>query len=488
MNAEGKSNRYLFYLTLGALGVVFGDIGTSPLYAFRECFYGSHPVAPTADHVLGVLSLIIWSLILVVSIKYLIFVLRADNKGEGGELALTALVVPVRDSVPRGINRYLIFLGLVGASLLYGDGIITPAISVLSAVEGLSVATTFFDPYVVPITVFILTLLFLVQRTGTGPLGTIFGPVVLLWFFALAALGINSVSQTPEVFQAVNPLLGFKFLREYGFHSLPTLGSVVLVITGTEALYADMGHFGRRPIRLGWSYIVFPGLALNYLGQGALLLRAPTELNLQNPFYNLAPAWALYPLVGLATAATVIASQALISGAFSLTRQAVQLGYLPRMVITHTSSSEIGQIYVPKVNWLLWIFTVLLVLAAKSSSNLAGMYGIAVSTTMVITTFLFSFYAVRIAGWNKSKVILFVIIFLGTDLVFFAATTTKLFHGGWFPLLVAAAVFTLMSTWFRGRMMLSEHLRLKTTPLEDFLSLIRTDESIRVPGIAFFIT
>lgn len=377
--------RYLSSLTLAALGIVYGDIGTSPLYALRECFYGPHALLVTRENVMGILSLICSALLLVISIKYVLYVMRADNKGEGGILALTSLVIP-RATLTTKSRVFLFMIGLFGAALFYGDGMITPAISVLSAVEGLEVATPLFSAYVIPITIGILCLLFSTQKRGTGKIGAVFGPIILLWFFVLSALGISGILEDPSILAALNPMWGLKFLYTHQWKGFLTLGAVFLVVTGGEALYADMGHFGRRPIYLGWFWVVLPALLLNYLGQGAHLLVSPESA--QNPFYHLAPSWALYPLVVLSTLATVIASQALISGAFSITRQAVQLGYLPRFTILHTSKEEIGQIYVPAVNWLLFCSTVWLVLFFQTSSNLAAAYGIAVTTTMLITTFL----------------------------------------------------------------------------------------------------
>jgi KUP system potassium uptake protein len=377
--------RYLAVLTLGALGVVYGDIGTSPLYALRECFHGPHAVAVTSENILGVLSLIFWSLTLIISIKYLLFVMRADNDGEGGILALLALVSQ-QPSRQRRSRATLIALGLFGAALLYGDGMITPAISVLGAVEGLTVATHVFEPYIVPITVVILVGLFLIQSRGTNRVGAMFGPVMIVWFVTIALMGVPWIVSNPSVLTAFNPLLGLQFLIRNGWYGFVVLGSVFLVVTGGEALYADMGHFGRRPIRLAWFTLVFPALLLNYLGQGAMLLARPESAS--SPFYRMAPEWAVYPLVALATMAAVIASQALISGVFSLTRQAVQLGYCPRLEIEHTSVSERGQIYIPQINWALMIATVALVIAFGSSSAIAAAYGVAVTSTMVITTML----------------------------------------------------------------------------------------------------
>lgn len=474
--------KYFLGLCLGALGVVYGDIGTSPLYALRECFHGTHTVVPpSTENILGVLSLIFWSLIIVISIKYLVFVMRADNRGEGGILALMSLVRP--DSSPMRKIGWVVILGLFGAALLYGDGIITPAISVLSAIEGLRIATPISQKTVILITTVILIALFLFQRRGTSGVGAVFGPVTLLWFITLAVLGISQIVREPHVLGAINPLHGITFFLENGWRGFLTLGSVFLVVTGGEALYADMGHFGVRPIRLAWFVIVLPALLLNYFGQGALLLHHPEA---QNPFYQMAPTWALYPLVVLATAATVIASQAVISGAFSLTRQAVQLGFSPRMRITHTSAREIGQIYIPGINWALMLATIALVLGFKTSSNLAAAYGVAVTTTMVITTVLLYIAARKLWGWSKWKAGLLMSFFLIIDLAFFLANILKLPQGGWVPLVLAAAIFILMSTWRRGRAILGEKFRELALPDELFVSSLESDPPIRVPGTAIF--
>ncbi|MGA9525261.1 MAG: potassium transporter Kup [Myxococcaceae bacterium] len=471
-------------LALTALGVVFGDIGTSPLYAFRECFHGPHAIALTPGNVLGVLSLIVWSLVLIITVKYIGFVMRADNRGEGGILALMALALQGKHG-PR--RRYLlVIVGLFGAALLYGDGVITPAISVLSAVEGLQVATPVFAPYVIPITIFILVLVFLVQHKGTAIIGRIFGPVTLLWFLTLAALGVYGILHHPSVLWAVNPLHAVRFFSENGLHGAVVLGSVFLVVTGGEALYADMGHFGKRPIRLAWFTLVLPSLLLNYFGQGALLVMRPEAA--ENPFFRMAPVWTLYPLVVLATLATVIASQALISGAFSLTRQAVQLGYSPRFEIIHTSAQEIGQIYIPGVNWALLVGVIALVLGFGSSSRLAAAYGIAVTMTMIITTVLAFFVARYLWNWSLTASLGICSFFLVIDVSFFGANLLKFADGGWFPILVALVVFTLLTTWKRGRQILAERLRTQTFPLDLFLSNIRSNPPMRVPGVAVFMT
>ena len=475
--------RYLLALALGALGVVYGDIGTSPLYALRECFHHSTGIAPTHENVVGILSLIVWSLILVVSIKYLVFVMRADNRGEGGILALLALVAPPRGEI-RGMAKVLALMGVFGAALLYGDGMITPAITVLSAVEGLNVATPFFEPYIIPISIAILVGLFVVQSRGTAAIGRIFGPVMLLWFGCIAVMGLAEAVHYPSVFLAVSPHHALRFMLEHQYKGFLVLGSVFLVVTGGEALYADMGHFGRDPIRLAWFTLALPALLMNYFGQGALILRDPAAV--ENPFYRLAPAWALYPLVALATAAAVIASQALISGAFSLTRQAVQLGYSPRVDVEHTSAREIGQIYIPGVNWVLMIACIALVVGFGSSSNLAAAYGIAVTGTMGITTILFYFVARRRFGWTAVQAGIPAFFFLIIDSAFFLANATKIAHGGWFPLLVGAVVFTAMTTWKTGRRILGQRMVETTLPIDLFLEDVRRNPPVRVPGTAVF--
>jgi len=470
-------------MSLGALGIVYGDIGTSPLYSLRECFHGAHGVPPTHANVLGVLSLVFWALIVVVTLKYHVYVLRMDNRGEGGILALMGLVHK-ESGKQTGFRRLIVPLGLFGAALLYGDGIITPAISVLSAVEGLEVATPAFTKFVVPITIVILIGLFLFQKHGTGRIGSVFGPVMLLWFGTLAVLGISGILRDPSVLAAVNPAHAIHFFARNGFHGFLVLGAVFLVATGGEALYADMGHFGERPIQVDWFGFVGPSLILNYFGQGALLIHNPEATS--NPFYRLAPGWALYPLLVLATAATVIASQAIISGAFSLTRQAIQLGYLPRMRIDHTSAREIGQIYVPGVNWALMFACIALVLGFGSSSRLASAYGVAVTTTMVITTILAYFAARHVLGWNIAAAVAVTAAFLFADLAFFGANMVKVVHGGWFPLAVALAVFTLMATWRRGRQILFDRIQEVGMSDGDFLKSIARHLPPRVSGTAVF--
>jgi KUP system potassium uptake protein len=485
MHSNDSSRPALGALTLAALGVVYGDIGTSPLYAMKECFLpgSSHSVPLTPENVLGVLSLIFWSLALIVSVKYLAFVMRASNKGEGGILALLALAFPDREK-PRPTRAILIGCGVFGAALLYGDGMITPAISVLSAVEGLSVATKVFDPYIVPITVGILVGLFSIQRLGTGRVGAVFGPVMVVWFLTLTVLGVRGIVAQPGVIAAINPLHGLNFLQAAGHQGFVVIGSVFLVVTGGEALFADMGHFGIRPIRLAWFGLVLPALFINYLGQGALLLANPAAA--ENPFYLLAPGWALYPLVALSTAATVIASQALISGAYSLTMHAIQLGYLPRMHIRHTSGDERGQIYMPHVNWALMLACIGLVLGFKTSSSLAAAYGIAVTLTMLVTTMLFYFAARRMWDWSRAKAAAVCSVFFVVELAFFGSNALKIAHGGWFPLVAGAGIFAIMATWKTGRKLVWERIKDATLPRDLFFADIETNPPQRVPGTAIF--
>jgi KUP system potassium uptake protein len=471
-------------LALGALGVVYGDIGTSPLYALRECFAGSHPVAPTAENVIGVLSLVFWAMTFVVTFKYLSVVMRADNRGEGGILALMALVGKYETTVAG--RRALLMVGLFGAALLYGDGVITPAISVLGALEGVSVAAPGFHHLVVPAAVVVLVLLFLFQRRGTATVGAVFGPVMLVWFAVIAVLGVRGIALDPSVLRAVAPWHGIAFFAHNGWHGFLVLGAVVLVITGGEALYADMGHFGKRPIRVAWLGVAMPALFLNYMGQGAILLHDPSAA--RNPFYLLAPSWALYPIIGIATAAAIVASQALISGAFSLTRQAVQLGYSPRVTIRHTSSREIGQIFLPEVNTALAVATIALVLGFESSSRLAAAYGIAVTGTMTITTLLFHRVARDLWRWPAWGTWPLTLLFLAVDLSFLAANAIKVEEGGWFPIVAALAVFAILSTWKRGRDLLASMMRGAGLPLDVFLAEIGRKGPPRVPGTAVFLT
>ncbi|MFL5348453.1 MAG: potassium transporter Kup [Hyalangium sp.] len=476
-------------LALGALGVVYGDIGTSPLYALRECFSGPHGIHPTPDNVMGVLSLIFWALITIVSVKYLLFVMRADNRGEGGILALMALVMhrPRGARAPHPARPVLLTLGLFGAALLYGDGLITPAISVLSAVEGLSVATPVFESFIIPITLVVLLVLFLVQRHGTGGIGIVFGPLMCVWFLTLAVLGVAELVHNPTVLWALSPVYAVRFFMANGGQGFLVLGAVFLVVTGGEALYADMGHFGYKPIRSAWFMLVLPALMLNYLGQGALLLRDAEGA--RNPFYLLAPGWALYPLVVLSTVATVIASQALISGAFSITRQAMQLGYCPRMEVVHTSAEEKGQIYLPGLNFMLLVGVVLLVLGFRTSSALAAAYGIAVTATMAITTVLS--YVVFRERWNVRRAVALPVagLLLAVDVSFFGANAVKIADGGWFPLALGVAIFTLMTTWKRGREILAAKLRAASMDLKDLLESFKGEHApLRVPGTAVFMT
>ena len=481
-SSPSGSARYTRALALAALGIVYGDIGTSPIYAIRESFIEEHGVAVSAANVYGVLSLVFWALVIVICIKYLVFVLRADNRGEGGILALTSLVTPVGD--PQGGRRALIVIGLFATALLYGDGMITPAISVLSAVEGLAVATEFFEPYVIPITVAILVGLFSFQRHGTAGVGRVFGPITLVWFVTLAALGIWNIAQHPAVLAAVNPIHGVRFFVANGMNAVLVLGSVFLVVTGGEALYADMGHFGKRPIRLAWFAVVLPALLLNYFGQGALLISRPATV--ENPFFLMAPSWALYPVVIIATMATVIASQALISGSYSLTMQAVQLGYSPRLDIQHTSAREKGQIYIPAINWALMLACIGLVLGFRSSSHLAAAYGVAVTTTMVVTSVLFYVVARERWRWSLPVALLVGGVFLGVDVAFWGANLLKIPHGGWFPLVIGAIVFTLLTTWKKGRQILASRMKTRTLPIDEFVQNILDDPPTRVPGTAVY--
>ena len=476
--------RYLARLSLLALGVVYGDIGTSPLYALREAFHGQHAISVTTGNVFGVLSLIFWSLILIVTIKYHVVIIRADNKGEGGVLALMALVNGSR--LARGLTprRLMIVLGIFGAALLYADGALTPAISVLSAVEGLEIATPQLQHWVIWITLAILVGLFMFQSRGTARVGAVFGPVMLVWFFAIAALGLNGILHHPAVIGAVLPTHAVRFFAEDPGRGLLVLGAVFLAVTGGEALYADLGHFGHTAIQLAWFAIPLPALLLNYFGQGALLLTHPEAA--ANPFYFLAPPQLLYPLIPLAAAAAVIASQAVISGAFSLTRQAVQLGYIPRMEIEHTSSREIGQIYVPAVNKMLMILTIALVLGFQTSSNLAGAYGVALSTLMALTTVMFYVMSREVWGWSFAKAAAVSGLFLVVDITFLAANALKIWHGGWVPLVIAIALYFVMITWKRGREILAKRMMEKTVPLKLLLADLAAEPPVRVPGTAVF--
>ena len=477
--------KQLTALSLAALGVVFGDIGTSPLYAMRECFHGEYGIAATAANVLGVLSLIFWALLLIVSVKYLGFILQADNEGEGGVLALTALIKP-KNIKARTPQWALVGLGVFAACLMYGDGMITPAISVLSAVEGVNNITPLLEPYIVPATILILAGLFLLQIRGTARVGRLFGPIMLLWFAVLAVLGIAQIVNCPRVLAAVFPWYGINFLLENRMHGFIVLGAVFLAVTGAEAIYADMGHFGKRPIQLVWFLIAFPALVLNYFGQGALLLVRPEEVH--HPFYALVPDWAMIPMVLLATLATIIASQAVITGSFSLTRQAIQLGYLPRLRITHTSFSHMGQIYVGPVNWALMLCTIGLVLGFQSSSKLAAAYGVAVSATMLITTTLFFVVASKRWGWNPLAAGLLTALFVVVDLPFFGANMTKIFHGAWFALAIGGFFFLIMVTWKQGREILGSKMRNLTPRLDEFKKMLAKNPPQRINGQAVFLT
>ena len=472
-------------LSLAALGVVFGDIGTSPLYAMRECFHGQYAITASADNILGVLSLIFWALLLIVSVKYLGFILRADNEGEGGVLALTALIKP-KNIKPRTPQWALVGLGVFAACLMYGDGMITPAISVLSAVEGVKNITPLLEAYIIPTPIIILGGLFLLQKRGTARVGRLFGPIMLLWFCTLAGLGIAQIVNYPEVLAAVFPWHGISFLLENRLHGFIVLGAVFLAVTGAEAIYADMGHFGKRPIQLVWFLVAFPALVLNYFGQGALLLVRPEEA--YHPFYALVPGWAMIPMVLLATCATIIASQAVITGSFSLTRQAIQLGYLPRLRVTHTSSSHMGQIYVGPVNWALMLCTIGLVLGFQSSSKLAAAYGVAVSATMLITTTLFFVVASKRWGWSRLTAGLLTALFFAVDLPFFAANMSKLFHGAWFALAIGGFFFLIMLTWEQGRETLGKRMRNLTPRLEEFKKMLAINPPQRINGQAVFLT
>src|ERR1043165_2218673 len=484
MKRRDSDPKYLASLALGPLGIVYGEIGTSPLYALRECFYGKYAIPATHENVLGILSLIFWSLISIVSIKYLTFVMRADNKGEGGILALMSLAFPEAKTNPRS-KRLLIAIGVFGASLLYGDGMITPAITILSAIEGLEVATPVFSHLIVPVTILVLIGLFAFQHIGTAKVGKIFGPIMVVWFCAIAAWGIRGIGYAPAVLLAFNPVHALVFFTHNGIAGIAVLGAVFLVLTGGEALYADMGHFGRRSIRWAWFTVVLPALFLNYLGQGALILKNAEYA--ANPFYNLVAGWAIYPMVALATAAGVIASQALISGAYSLTMQAIQLGYSPRLRIEHTSTHEKGQIYMPQINWLLMLACIGLVLGFRSSRNLAGAYGIAANLTMIVTTILVYIAAPRLWNWSRGFSALVCGVILVIELGFLAGNLFKIIHGGWFPLLVGTIVFTLMSTWKTGRQVLGARLRASSLPLKLFLDDVQRDPPHRVKGTAVFL-
>jgi len=484
--AEGSApkGKALAALSLGALGVVYGDIGTSPLYAIKEAFSEPYGVPLTTANVLGVLSLVFWSLTFIISFKYLSLMLRADNRGEGGVLALLALLRPHRYATRR--RWLLIMFGVFGAAFLYGDGVITPAISVLAAVEGLSLAAPALESWIVPIALVILIGLFAIQSRGTAGVGAVFGPLTLVWFICLSLLGVGGIVREPSVLLALSPWYAVMFFVNHGVHGFIIFAVVVLVVTGGEALYADMGHFGKRPIRLAWFAAVFPALVLNYFGQGALLLADPSKVS--NPFYGLVPPWAMWPMIVVATAAAVVASQALISGSFSLTRQAVQLGYIPRMRIVHTSSTESGQIYIPQVNWFLALACIGLVLGFRSSSNLASTYGVGITATMTITTILWCVVARERWRWPLWRVVAIGTLLLAVDISFWSANLIKIPRGGWFPLMVAGSVFVFMTTWKRGRTVLSGIMKKRTLPIQMFLDDIAKSQPLRVPGAAVFMT
>ncbi|MDF9787374.1 KUP system potassium uptake protein [Polynucleobacter sphagniphilus] len=472
-------------LMMAAIGVVFGDIGTSPLYALKECFSPEHGIPFSADAVYGVISMVFWAFAIVVSLKYVLFVMRANNNGEGGILALMALALR---TAPAGSKRafLIIMSGVFGACMFYGDAIITPAISVLSAVEGMEVISPDFTRYVLPTTILILILLFFIQKTGTAVVGNLFGPVMLVWFAVIGLMGLNQVVQNPAIFAAVNPLYAVRFMQENALQGFIVLGAVFLVLTGAEALYADMGHFGAKPIRMGWFFVVMPCLILNYFGQGAMFLNNPEAI--QNPFFLMVPEAFVFPLVILATVATVIASQAVISGAFSMTSQAILLGFVPRMKVQHTSDKEIGQIYMPLINWTLLVLVVAVVLAFKKSENLAAAYGIAVTTTMIVTTFLAAIVMRVVWRWNTILVSLVIGAFLVVDFAFLLANLLKIMEGGWFPLLLGAACFLLLMTWYQGRQLLRQHATDNGIELKGFIDSLMKHPPHRVEGTAIFLT
>ncbi len=472
-------------LALAAIGVVFGDIGTSPLYALKEAFSPAHGIALTDHSILGVISLLFWAIIFVVSIKYVLFVMRADNNGEGGVLALMALSLRPFAMGSR-VAGILMMLGIFGACMFYGDAVITPAISVISAVEGLEIATPQLSHLVLPITMVILVALFWIQRHGTALVGKLFGPIMLVWFATLAVMGVAHIMRAPQIIAALNPYYAFSFMHAHMLQAYVVLGSVFLVLTGAEALYADMGHFGARPIRLAWYVLVMPSLVLNYFGQGALLMENPKAIG--NPFFLMVPDWALLPLVVLSTVATVIASQAVISGAYSLTSQAIQLGYVPRMKVLHTSELAIGQIYVPVVNWLLLFIILCVVLGFKSSDNLAAAYGIAVTTTMVMTTVLACVVMVKVWNWNKALVAVIIAAFMTVDVAFFGANLLKVAEGGWLPLGIGALLFFLLMTWYKGRLLVKERTAADGIPLAPFVQGLLAHPPHRVSGTAIYLT
>jgi len=484
-HVEPSGIKRLAGLSLAALGVVFGDIGTSPLYAVRECFHGEYGIPITHDNILGVLSLLVWSLLVIVTLKYLTLIMKADNEGEGGILALTALIIT--QSRKNGYNStFLVIIGLFGAALLYGDGMITPAISVLSAVEGVQIIAPAFKELVIPVTVAVLVALFFFQHHGTARVGALFGPIIFVWFVVLGLLGLIEVIKFPQILEAILPWHGISFLLSNHLQGFMVLGAVFLSVTGAEALYADMGHFGKSPIRWTWVLLVLPALLLNYFGQGALLLTSPEHSH--HPFYALVPSWGMIPMVILSTSAAIIASQALITGVFSLTQQAIQLGYLPRLTITHTSAKHIGQIYVPAANWALMIATITLVAGFGSSSKLAAAYGVAVTATMLISTILFYFVARDLWKWNRVGLNLLVLFFGIIDISFFGASITKLFQGAWFPLVIGFAIFALMLTWKQGRSLLMAQLQAQTLTIDEFMQSLALQQPYRVNGQAVYLT
>jgi KUP system potassium uptake protein len=482
MQPHGSENKGL---VIAALGVVFGDIGTSPLYTLKECFGGDHAMTATPANILGILSLVFWSILIVISLKYVVFIMKADNKGEGGIMALMSLVFQ-KAQISAQMRYFLLLLGLIGAALFYGDGIITPAISVLSAVEGLEVLKPALHPYIIPIAVAVLLILFRSQQHGTERVGGLFGPIMIVWFVCLAGFGIRSLLEAPVVLEAINPANAVDFFIRNGWHGALVLGAVVLSVTGGEALYADMGHFGRSPIRKAWFFVALPALVLNYFGQAALLIRDPSAIH--NPFYLTVPAGWLTFMIVLATLATVIASQAVISGAFSLTAQAIQLGFCPRLTIKYTSEGEMGQIYVPAINGLLMVGVIALILAMRSSSNLAAAYGIAVTGTMAIDTILAFVVVLSLWKWNPYISTLVALGFLVIDLAFFGANIPKIPEGGWFPLAIGGLVFMLLSTWKRGRTMLQEKLQEQAMPVDEFLAVLQKDPPVAVKGTAVYMT
>lgn len=476
--------KHAWSLTLAALGVVFGDIATSPLYSLKECFSELHGIAPVPMNILGIISLIIWTLVLLVFVKYITFILRADNNGEGGILALLALNM---NKQKKKQNFWLLAIGLFGAALLYGDGAITPAISVISAIEGITLIAPHFEPFVIPVTVSILVCIFSAQRFGTQKIGIFFGPIVFLYLTTIAALGVPHIIENPNILRAFNPYYAIEFFKNNGMGAFLTLSSIFLVATGCEAIYADMGHFGRQPIKRAWLYLVFPCLLLTYLGQGALLLTNPAAAN--NPFFNLAPNWAMVPLLIIATLATIVASQALISGVFSLTSQSILMGFWPRTQIVHTSSVERGQIYLPQINWMLMTATIFLVLEFRSSGSLAHAYGLGVSLTMFLNTLLFGYLLIKKWGWPKYYAYSLVGLFIVIDGLFLAANSTKFLTGGWFPVAIALTIYTVMTTWKRGRRILAVRMREKTIAMEEFMKeFVKNPNIHRIPGCAVFMS